>query len=601
MSSILREDLINFIQYIQTIKSETDDIEVKSAEKGCPKIFDTLSSFSNKSDGGVIIFGIDENQDFNVVGVYNANDLQKNIKNQCNEMTPKVRGVFTLLKWKNGKDILALEVPEIHQIDKPCFHTSKGINSGSYIRVGDSDERMNPLEIYSLTSFRQQNEDDIRIIDNSTFDDLNKELIEKYVAKVKENRPNFSKIDYMTSLEKLGIVKKSNNEYKPTLAGLLCFGLFPDLMLPQLVITAVVVPGFEIGHLGELEERFIDNKKIIGTIPEMIEVATDFITRNMKKKTIIRNDDGKRDDKFEYPVKALREAIINSLVHRDYSLHSESSYISIRMFNDRLEISNPGGLYGGLTTEDLWNINNPPVRNKNIIRILEEFGTIENRSTGITTMIEEMRDMKLEPPIFEDKKGVFKVIFKNHNLMTKQDKEWLKNLEIEFSENEAYALVFIKNNSKITNGDYQRINNVNRDRALIELKSLISKDVISPKGIGSGTYYTLKDFNNEKVAINNEKVAINNKKVAINNEKITSYENIIEKNNLKLNANEKSIFKYVYENEYITTLQGSQQLLLSISGTRKLLNKMVEKSILTKEGNNKNRRYKINSGINNFV
>jgi len=246
VSSILKEDLINFIQYIQTIKSETDDIEVKSAEKGCPKIFDTLSSFSNKSDGGVIIFGIDENQDFNVVGVYNANDLQKNIKNQCNEMTPKVRGVFTLLKWKNGKDILALEVPEIHQIDKPCLHTSKGINSGSYIRVGDSDERMNPLEIYSLTSFRQQNEDDIRIIDNSTLYDLNKEVIERYVIRVKENRPNFSKIDYMTSLEKLGIVKKSNNEYKPTLAGLLCFGLFPDLMLPQLVITAVAVPGFEI-------------------------------------------------------------------------------------------------------------------------------------------------------------------------------------------------------------------------------------------------------------------------------------------------------------------------------------------------------------------
>lgn len=94
-------------------------------------------------------------------------------------------------------------------------------------------------------------------------------------------------------------------------------------------------------------------------------------------------------------------------------------------------------------------------------------------------------------------------------------------------------------------------------------------------------------------------MAINNKKVAINDDTVFTYEDIISKDNLKLNTNEKSIMKYVYENEYITTLQGSKQLQLSISGTRKLLNKMVEKSILIKVGNNKNRKYKL--GLNNKV
>lgn len=208
---------------------------------------------------------------------------------------------------------------------------------------------------------------------------------------------------------------------------------------------------------------------------------------------IIRSDTGERDDKFEYPIDAIREAVINSIVHRDYSTHTESSYISIKMYNDRLEISNPGGLYGNLTIEELNDVINPPVRNKTLIRILEETDKIENRSSGIATMIMAMRDLRLEPPIFENKRGNFNVIFKNHTLMTKEDREWLNNIREELSENEAYALIYLRNNDKITNGDYQKINNVNRDKALQELKVLIKKSLIEVNGIGSGSYYKLKD------------------------------------------------------------------------------------------------------------
>ena len=78
------EEVKQYINYVREIKSETEDIEIKSAEKGCPKLYDTLSSFSNKSGGGIIIFGIDENRDYDVVGIYDADDLQKIIKNKCN-------------------------------------------------------------------------------------------------------------------------------------------------------------------------------------------------------------------------------------------------------------------------------------------------------------------------------------------------------------------------------------------------------------------------------------------------------------------------------------------------------------------------------------
>lgn len=269
---------------------------------------------------------------------------------------------------------------------------------------------------------------------------------------------------------------------------MLCFGICPELLLPQLVVKAMVIPGFKVGEVGELGEGFTDNKSISGIIIEMIKETIDFITKNMKKRVIISPDTGQRDDKFEYPVDAIREAVINALVHRDYSKHTESSYISVKMYNDRLEITNPGGLYGNLTVDELSEVVNPPVRNKTIVRILEEMDVIENRSSGIAIMIMGMRDLRLEPPIFENRRGNFNVIFKNHTLITKEDRKWLNKIGEDLSENEAYALIYLKNNERITNGDYQKINNVNRDKALQELKGLIKKNLIEVYGVGSGSY-----------------------------------------------------------------------------------------------------------------
>ena len=150
------EEVREYINFIREIKSETEFIEIKSAEKGCPKLYDTLSSFSNKSGGGIIILGIDENRDYDVVGIYDSDDIQKKIKNQCNDMEPPVRASFNLLKWEENKYVLLVEIPEVMQEEKPCYYKGAGIEKGSYVRVGDSDERMNTYEIYNLTSYNKK-------------------------------------------------------------------------------------------------------------------------------------------------------------------------------------------------------------------------------------------------------------------------------------------------------------------------------------------------------------------------------------------------------------------------------------------------------------
>ena len=117
-------------------------------------------------------------------------------------------------------------------------------------------------------------------------------------------------------------------------------------------------------------ERFSDNQRIEGTIPEMLDEALLFVKRNMRTKTIISPTTGRRTDRTDYPITAVREAIINALVHRDYSIHTEGMPIQLIMFEDRIEIHNPGGLYGRITIDQLGKIQ-PDTRNPVLASALE--------------------------------------------------------------------------------------------------------------------------------------------------------------------------------------------------------------------------------------
>jgi ATP-dependent DNA helicase RecG len=171
----------------------------------------------------------------------------------------------------------------------------------------------------------------------------------------------------------------------------------------------MVVQGKEIGELCEDGERFIDNKRIEGTISQMLEGTLTFVRRNMKVKTIV-TEDGKRADKPEYPIKAVREIILNALIHRDYSVHTNHSPIRLVMYENRLELENPGGLYGRITIDDLGKVS-ADTRNPYLAGALEIMTETENRFSGIPTVIAELKKADMPAPVFIDRRGVFKVIF----------------------------------------------------------------------------------------------------------------------------------------------------------------------------------------------
>ncbi|MBQ6606495.1 MAG: putative DNA binding domain-containing protein [Firmicutes bacterium] len=411
---MLVEELIDLIQKIQKFQCEFQTIEVKSANQGCPKLYDTISSFSNQDDGGIIVFGLSEADSFKAVGVYDAQDLQKRIKDQCNQMEPTVRPLCTVCEYEN-RTIVSAEIPGIDFAERPVFYRGQGRIRGSFIRVGEADEHMTEYEIYSYDAFRKRTHDDLRVVENASTDFFDQELLSKYILAVKDQRKNISANTTDNEiLELMGVTKGGI----PTIAGLMAFSQFPQASFPQLCITAVVVPGTSMGDLGPGGERFLANTRINGPIGEMLDVAVEFVRRNSRTSTVI-DDEGHRRDKEEFPIVAVREAILNALVHRDYSSHTETVPVRIVMFTDRMEIINSGGLYGRISIDSLGKVH-PDTRNPTLANILELLHITENRYSGIPTIIKEFRMAKLPAPIFSNNRGQFSVVFRNNYYVNDQ-------------------------------------------------------------------------------------------------------------------------------------------------------------------------------------
>lgn len=405
---MLNEELIELANKVCKQKAEEQTVEVKAAHTDCPKrLYDTLSSFSNQDSGGTILFGIDESAGFEIVGVYDPQDLQKKVMEQCQQMEPPVRAVFTLSEL-DGKAVCSAEIPSIDLSERPCYYRGAGRTKGAFLRVGDADCPMTDYELYSYEAFRKHLHDDERPVERSTMDLLDIAKIQEYVAQRSADRPGFAQLGKDQAYEMLNITRNG----MPTLAAVMNFGLYPQGFFPQLGITAVVVPGTEIGDVDKDAARFIDNKRIEGTIPAMVEEALSFCRRNMKVKTIIDTETGVRRDKTEYPVDALREAILNAVIHRDYSIHTEGTPVQLDLFSDRIEIHSPGSLYGRMSVEQLG-IARPDLRNPALAIITETITAAEHRYSGIPTMRRAMRECGLPEPKFENRRNEFVVTLYN--------------------------------------------------------------------------------------------------------------------------------------------------------------------------------------------
>src|SRR5580693_4007282 len=142
-----------------------------------------------------------------------------------------------------------------------------------------------------------------------------------------------------------------------------------------------------------------------------------------------------RTDEWEYPEEVLREAIVNALVHRDYSEYARGMQVQVELYPDRLVIRNPGGLYGPVEITSLGTDTISSSRNRVLLKILEDTPlgdghmVCENRGTGIARMRSALTETGMEPPTFIDDIGIFQAEFPNHALLDQEAVEWLSALD----------------------------------------------------------------------------------------------------------------------------------------------------------------------------
>ncbi|WP_089942083.1 ATP-binding protein [Candidatus Entotheonella palauensis] len=350
---------------------------------------------------------------------------------------------------------------------------------------------MTDYEIFGYISSRGQPKHDEDVITDAVLDDIDMELVDQYVNQLRTARPRAGYLDEPREdvLTGLHICGHDGARGKPTLAGLLMFGKFPQEFLPQLMMTFVQYYGTTEEERTPRGERFLDNQRFEGPIPEMIDWAESHILGAMRKSSLI--DGVFRRDVLEYPQEALREAIANAVAHRDYSSYVRGSYIQIRMYADRLEIQSPGGLFGNVTTENIEE--EQSTRNARLMRMMEALHIVENRGSGIKAMLHVMREANLEPPAFEDRRTSFRVTFRNHTLINPNAVSWLNQFAAtSLNDRQRLALVYLRQHQYINNRDYRRLNRVDSTLAGQELRGLVDTGLAEQENVGRWTRYRLK-------------------------------------------------------------------------------------------------------------
>ncbi|MHB8280577.1 MAG: ATP-binding protein [Candidatus Humimicrobiaceae bacterium] len=495
---MIEEELKEIINSLKAIDDDTSSIEIKSGKGGFPKrIWETISAFANTPGGGIIILGISQTPGgIQVTGIDNPSKYQRDLASVCAQMVPPINPLIEIHKF-DEKFIITAEIPEISFKDKPCYYKGSGVISGSFIRIADGDRQLTQYEVQGFLDGRGQPLYDIEPVPGSEIDDLDNESIKSFVARVKEGLPKVEDWDERKILRTFRILTEYENKEVLTLAGLLCFGKYPQKFFPGLTIHIIVYPSKEITSTGDFGERLVDNIKVEGSIPVMFLEAIKSIKKNLKIKTIVKGLF--REDLLEYPEVFLREVLINAIGHRDYSYLARGTAIQVRIFPDRMEVSNPGGLFGPITEERLGEQGLQATRNTYLMKILEDLqvpnekGVLcENRGTGIIAMVNALTKIGMGPPLFRDYRNSFNVTCFNNTLFNKQTLSWLENFSyLILTDRQRYALAYLFNNKRMNNFEYCRMNDCDSRMANSELNELFEKELVEKNSTGRWRYYTL--------------------------------------------------------------------------------------------------------------
>lgn len=497
------DELRELLDQLQRQGTELTNVEAKRAKDGVPKrIWETLSAFANTPGGGVLMLGVDEQQGFAPTGVSNPAKVQADLGAvAADQLEPPLRPLLQVFEV-DGASIVVAEVPELPPSAKPCYYQGAGLPNGAFIRVGDGDRRLTPYEVQVLFEARGQPRHDVEPVEGTGLEDLDPELVGGLLRRLRarESGPYRSWSDEQALRALKVLVPGADGEPVASLLGLACFAPYPQERFPNLCVTFLRYPTPDAGRPGPHGERFLDNVKIEGPVPVMVVETLRVIKRNMQRRGIVQGLF--REDMWEYPEMVLREALVNALGHRDLSPQARGSQVQVHMFPDRIEFHSPGGLFGPIQPDQLGEPGVQSSRNAFLMKVLEDLPPpgesrplCENRGTGLTAMIEQLRRSGMSPPRFDVSLTRFRVVLPNHTLYDEETLRWLGDITRgePVSEPQRQALAFVRHNGSLTNGDYCRVTGSDSRVATRELNEMIDRGLLERVGVARWSTYVLRD------------------------------------------------------------------------------------------------------------
>ena len=401
--------------------SETSNIEFKDARGGFPRdTWKTVSAFSHRPGGGFIVFGVTEDRSRNsmeATGITELAVLQEKMSNVVStQMSVVIRPEYFPMTL-DGKTILVIYIPECSDQHKPCYHKGTGMPNGAYARDGNTDRKITHDEMLRFLDNAKLSKFDSTQALDTQLSDLSEKKMYDLLTRMGQRTNRDARIEEIAFdlLKNLGIADTFDSGNFPTIAGFLIFAKEkPQLKrsFSRYIVRCVKYRGSNVAT------DIIDKADIDGTLNEQIDTMQKFILRNIRTSAEIVGT--KRIDRYEYPEKAIREIVANAVIHRDYRI--TETYTQVNVFEDRLEIFNPGCLPPGVTVD---NIRDAQVsRNEIIAARLKDLDYLEEYGRGIDIVFTETEKWGLLQPIFKNTTNSFKVILPGEKLSKLNDRQF---------------------------------------------------------------------------------------------------------------------------------------------------------------------------------
>ena len=387
----------------EILNGENKNIEYKrELPSKSDKYIKSLVAFANTS-GGKLVIGI-EDDDHEVIGVDEAEvfSMIDTITNVISDTVEPQLVPNITCSTVCGKCIIIVEIyPGNH---RPYYIKSIGKEKGTYIRIAGSTRHVDSIQLKELELQGMNQSYDETVLVGHEIDieaaqklcvDIKKHIVEATDGKVKVKDVTIQ------NLENWGIVKRVENTLVPTVA-------FDLLTTNSNRFAKVQCALFK----GITRSVFIDKREFEGSLYSQIEEAYQFILKHINLGAEI--DGIIRRDIYELPVKAIREAIVNAVTHRNYM---DNSCVQVCIYDDRVEITSPGMLFGGLTLEMMMR-GSSKIRNTGIAEIFSRMHIVEGWGTGVQRMLDGCKEYNIQPPKFTEIGDCFRVEFfrKNTNV-----------------------------------------------------------------------------------------------------------------------------------------------------------------------------------------